>query len=192
VDRTLFLYINGLAGKIPAVDGFFRGFSNDYFAVITCCLIMVWLWFGTSDAVRQTSQKAVLVAAISIGLTNLIVAISNHFYFRIRPFNTLPEESVHLLFYRPTDSSFPANLAAVLFAIAVPVFMKNKAYGSVLLVIAALGSFGRVYMGIHYPFDVLGGAAFGTLGAFLAMGAIRLVSPLEKYLMNLLRKLNLY
>jgi undecaprenyl-diphosphatase len=191
-DRAIFLFINGLAGKVSFFDGFFRGISNDYFAVITSCLILIWLWFGTRDvAWRQINQRAVLTAAVSIGLTNLLVLISNHFYFRERPFNALPEGSVHLLFYRPTDSSFPSNLAAVLFAIAVPIFMKNKVYGGLLLVIAVLGSFGRVFMGVHYPLDILGGWAFGTAGAFLATGTIWAISPLVNLIMTLLRKMNL-
>ncbi len=189
-DRALFLYINGLAGKVSIIDGLFRGLSNDYFPVIGCCLILIWLWFGTRDATRrQINQKAVLTAAIGIGLANLLVLICNLFYFRARPFAELPPDSVRLLFYKPTDSSFPSNLAAVLFAIAVPVFVKNKSFGAVLLMIAVLSSFGRIYIGIHYPLDVLGGAAIGTLAAWLAFGAIRLISPLVNYLMNLLRKL---
>jgi len=190
IDTILFQYINGLAGKIPVIDVFFKGFSNDYFAAITCCLILIWLWFGTRDpARRDINQRAVLVAAISIGLTNALVAISNAVYFRTRPFDILPLQEMHLLFYRPTDPSFPSNLAAVLFAIAVPVFLKNKSWGTVLLVIATLAGFGRVFMGIHYPFDILGGAFVGTLGAFCALGTARLINPLINIIMKFLRKI---
>jgi undecaprenyl-diphosphatase len=191
-DRALFLYINGLAGKVPIVDGFFRGISNDYFAVISCCLILIWLWFGTRGAERrQIYQRTVLIAAISIGLASLLMLMVNQFYFRPRPFNELPPGSVHLLFYRPTDSSFPSNLAAVLFAIAIPVIIKIRSYGSILLAIAVLSSFGRIYIGVHYPLDVLGGAVIGTLGALLAYGASWLIAPLMDFLMHLLRKLYL-
>ena len=191
-DRALFLYINGLAGKVPVIDGLFRGISNDFFGVISCCLILIWLWFGMRDiAWRQINQQAVMTAAISIGLTSLLVVISNYFYFRVRPFNALAPDSVHLLFYKPTDSSFPSNLAAVLFAIAIPVFIKNKVYGSVLLAMAVLISIGRIYIGVHYPLDILGGVAFGAVGALLAFGVIWLISPLVNFLMNLLRKVYL-
>lgn len=192
LDTQLFLHINGLVGKVPVIDRFFQGISNDYFAVISCCLILIWLWFGTRDAARrEINQKAVITAAMSIGLASLLVLICNLFLFRTRPFVDLPESSVHLLFYRPTDSSFPSNLAAVLFAIAIPIFFKNKTYGSVLLVIAVLASFGRVYIGIHYPFDVLGGAVIGALGALMAYGVSRLLAPVINFLMSLLRKLNI-
>ena len=150
------------------------------------------MWFGTREAARRdNNQRAVITAVISIGLASLIVLICNHYYFRVRPFNELPAGSVHLLFYRPRDSSFPANLAAVVFAIAVPVFVKNKGYGAVLLAIAILSSIGRIYIGIHYPLDILGGAAIGTLAAFLAFGVVRLGSPLIDFFMNLLRRVSL-
>jgi undecaprenyl-diphosphatase len=192
IDTRLFYFINGMAGKIAVIDRFFKGISNDYFAAITCCLILLWLWFGTRDpAKRDINQRAVLVAAISIGLTNLLVFISNTLYFRTRPFDMLPVYDINLLFYRPTDPSFPSNLAAVLFANAIPIFMKNKGWGIVLLVIATLASFGRVYMGIHYPFDILGGAAVGVIGAFLALGTARLITPLINLIMKFLRKISL-
>jgi undecaprenyl-diphosphatase len=190
IDTILFQYINGLAGKVPIIDDFFKGLSNDYFAAITCCLILIWLWFGTKDpARRDINQRAVLVAAISIGLTNALVAISNAVYFRTRPFDILPMYDINLLFYRPTDPSFPSNLAALLFAIAIPIFMKNKSWGTVLLVIATLASFGRVYMGIHYPFDILGGAAVGAIGALCALGTARLITPLINLIMKFLKKI---
>jgi undecaprenyl-diphosphatase len=174
---------------VPFFDGLFRGISNDFFSVIICSLILMWLWFGTRDAVlRQINQQAVITAAISIGLVSLLVTISNHFYFRARPFTELPQGSVNLLFYRPTDSSFPSNLTAVLFAITMPVFIKNKVYGSVLLVIAVLSSFGRIYIGVHYPLDVLGGVVFGIAGALLALGVSRIISPLTNFLIRWLQK----
>jgi undecaprenyl-diphosphatase len=192
IDTRLFYLINGLAGKVAIIDRFFKGISNDYFAAITCCLILIWLWFGTRDAARRDiNQRAVLVAAISIGLTNLLVFISNLVYFRTRPFDNLPMYDVNLLFYRPTDPSFPSNLAAVLFAIAIPIFVKNRSWGTVLLIIATLASFGRVYMGIHYPFDILGGAMVGAIGAFMAMGTAWLITPLINLIMKFLRKISL-
>jgi undecaprenyl-diphosphatase len=192
MDTQLFLYLNGLTVKAPFIGWFFRGISNDYFSIIICCLILVWLWFGTRGADRrQIIQQAIIITIISVLLANILVAISNNFYFRIRPFNQLAPGTVNLLFYPPTDSTFPSNLAATLFSLAIPIFIKNKAYGSVLLVTAALCSIGRIFIGIHYPLDILGGAVFGAAGAFLAVWINRWILPQINLLLRWLRKIYL-
>jgi undecaprenyl-diphosphatase len=185
-DTSILLFINGLTGKIPAIDGFFKGFSNDYFPVITACLVLIWMWFATRDSQqREINRRAVITAVFSIGLVSAIVKLSDLVYFRPRPFNVLPSGSLNLLFYRPTDSSFPSNLAAVVFAIAVTVFVKNKTYGSFLLALAVLSSFGRVYMGVHYPLDIVGGASAGVIASAIAYGFARLLRPAINYVLNL-------
>ena len=174
-DTSVFQFINGLAGHIRIIDEFFKGISNDYIALITACLILVWLWFATRNvSQRLNNQRAVLSAMMSLGIASILMLIINHFYFRPRPFNVLPADSINLLFYKPHDSSFPSNLAAVIFALAIPIFIHNKKWGGVLLGFAFLCSLGRVYLGVHYPLDILGGAFVGTLAAFAAEGLSRI------------------
>jgi undecaprenyl-diphosphatase len=187
-DTGVFLFINGLAGKIPVLDEFFKGISNDYFTLILTCLILVWVWFGTRDSLkREINQKAIITAIISIGLVSAMVAVMNQFYFRDRPFNTLPADSINLLYYRPHDSSFPANFAAVIFALVLPVFFKNKPFGGFLLTLAIVACFGRIYIGIHYPLDIVGGLAIGLLASILAYLISRRFSPLLSFVINRLQ-----
>jgi undecaprenyl-diphosphatase len=189
-DASLFLFINGLAGKIPVIDEFFKGISNDYFSIIAACLVFIWLWFATRNAIqRDKNQRAVIAAAISIGFASIFIAICDHFHFRARPFNELPGGSVNLLFYKPTDSSFPSNFAAVIFAMATPIFIKNKRFGSFLLFLALLSSFGRVFIGVHYPLDVIAGAALGILAGFLSLGVSRVLKPVLDFMFILFRKI---
>lgn len=191
-DTDVFLWINGFAGKIAFLDEFFKGISNDYFPFITACLVLIWLWFGTRDSLlREKNQRAVIAAIISIGIVSGLVLLCNHFYFRERPFNTLPASSINIIFYKPTDSSFPSNVAAVIFAIAITIIIKNRKYGYWLLALAFLSSFGRVYMGVHYPLDILGGAALGALAAFISLGIVRYIKLLPDLVLKLLRMLSL-
>jgi undecaprenyl-diphosphatase len=191
-DTSVFLWINGLAGRVAFFDEFFKGIANDYFAIITGCLVLVWMWFATRDIVqREKDQRTVMLAMISIGIASALMLLCNHFYFRTRPFDNLPAGSIHLLFYKPTDSSFPSNIAAVVFSIAVAVCIKNRKYGAWLLVLAALTGFGRVYMGVHYPLDVLGGAALGTLASFISLGIIWIIKPLPDLILKIARILAL-
>jgi undecaprenyl-diphosphatase len=191
-DTSLFLLINGLAGKIPAVDEFFKGIANDYFALISACMILIWLWFAASDKTqREKNQRGVMAAAMSIGLAAGIMAICAMVFHRPRPFVTLDGNTVNLLFYRPTDSSFPSNFAAIIFAFVVPVLVYNKRFGLGLLALALLGSFGRVFLGVHYPLDVAVGAGIGIITGFLALGVSRLLKPLLDFLLIIFRKMNL-
>ena len=188
-DTSIFSFINGLAGKVPFIDEFFKGISNDYFSIISACLILIWLWFATRDPLkREENQRAVIAAMISVGFANVLVIICNHFYYGLRPFEELTSDSVNLLFYRPTDSSFPSNFAAVTFAIATPILIKNFKYGLLLLVLAILSSCGRIYIGVHYPLDVIAGAIVGIITGFLALGTNRLIEPLLNRIFSLLRK----
>jgi undecaprenyl-diphosphatase len=191
-DTSVFLWINGLAGRVAVIDEFFKGIANDYFAIITACLVLVWMWVATRDsAEREKNQRIVLTTMISIGIASALMVLCNHLYFRTRPFDSLPAGSVNLLFYQPTDSSFPSNYAAVLFAAAIPILIKNRKYGYWLLALAVLSSFGRVYIGIHYPLDVLAGAAVGTVACFISFGIMWVIKPLADLILKIVRILNL-
>jgi undecaprenyl-diphosphatase len=190
-DTSVFLFINGLAGRVPFIDAIFKGVGDDYFLPVIVCLILVTVWLGTRDFTRRKINQTAILAAISgMGIGTGFVALCNLRWFRIRPFYVLPDQ-VHLLFYKPTDSSFPSNFAAVLFGIAFPVIFYNKKLGIVLLVIAVLGGFSRIFIGIHYPLDVLAGAGIGIFSGLVAYGAIRLLRPLVDYILLLLRKVYL-
>ena len=68
-------------------------------------------------------------------------------------------------------SSFPSGHAATAFAAAVAVGLLHRRLLAPLVVLAGLIAFSRVYLGVHYPFDVLAGAAIGT-GIALALAPL--------------------
>ncbi len=160
----MFLFINGLGGHFALIDDFVSGIANDYFLIVGFFLVLIALWFGTRDAVqRRINQTAAISAIISLGIAQALVDILNIFYFRPRPFTILP---TRLLFYAPTDSSFPSYAATIAFAIAFGTFFISRKAGVIMLVLASMLAFARVYVGIHYPSDVLGGAAIGCVVAW--------------------------
>lgn len=186
-DQNLFLWINGLAGHIGFIDDIFKGLASDYFFIVATGLVLVALWFGVREAnLRQKTQKIVLAALASIGITQVFVIILNAIFTRTRPFDEL---TVNLLFYQPTDSSFPSNAIAIVTAAAVAVFFINRKAGWLLICFVALYSLARVYVGIHYPLDVLGGAAIGGFTALLMVGLFKLIEPLSSLVLKLLRNL---
>ncbi len=186
VDETLFLWINGLAGKLPLLDEFLKGIANDYFFIVSSCLVLLALWFGTREIhQRVENQKAIIGALVSLGIATGIVRIFNLFYFSPRPFTQLP---TNLLFYQPTDPSFPSHSTAIVFAIAIAILLADRKAGIFLLFLAFLLGFSRIYVGVHYPSDVLGGAAIGAATAFLIFRLIKLLEPWPSRLLGLIRR----
>ena len=96
-------------------------------------------------------------------------------YFRPRPFVDL---DVTRLFYPPTDSSFPSNAIAAAFGLAAVVWGVNRPVGTVLLIGASLYGFARVYAGVHYPLDIIGGALIGAVVAVIVLRLRGLAAPI--------------
>jgi len=158
-DKNIFLAINGLVGKAPLFDSLIKLVVNEYFVPVTLSLVLLYLWFRPGRD-QAKNQQALSIAFFSILVTNLIIALSNHFITRERPFEQLPTS---LLFYKPTDPSFPSNAAAVGFVLATAIWIVNRRVGVWAIVLAAFYAFSRVYAGVHFPSDVLVGASLGLL-----------------------------
>ncbi len=186
VDETIFLWINGLAGKLPLLDEFMKGIANDYFFIVGSCLVLLALWFGTREIhQREENQKAIINASASLGIATGIVRIFNLLYSSPRPFTQLP---TNLLFYQPTDPSFPSQSTAIIFALAIAILLADRKAGAFLLLIAFLHGFARIYVGVHYPSDVLGGAAIGAATAFLVFRLSKFLEPWPSRLLGLIRR----
>jgi undecaprenyl-diphosphatase len=79
----------------------------------------------------------------------------------------------------------------VIFAIAFAIFLANRKVGGFLLLFACLHAFSRVYVGVHYPFDVLVGAAGGMFIAFIVIWVIKALEKWVNIIMGIARKLYL-
>lgn len=176
LDRALYRWINSYVGDFPLLDSLVRLLINEYFVPVGLALGLLFLWFGgRGEAERRRWQEAVIVAAFAVGLANLAVAISNSVYYRQRPFVDMPD--ARLLFYPPPDSTFPSNGTALGFAIATSVLLRAGRASWPFYALALAFCLARLFGGIHYPFDILGGAAVGVLGALLADLLLRRLEP---------------
>jgi undecaprenyl-diphosphatase len=192
-DEQVLLWISGLAGRFSLLDSIIRVVVNDYFIPVILSLLLLALWFiGKNMKVRERYQRTVLQAAASMGITNGFVKIINLFYFRTRPFEAIPEllPQIDRLFYRPTDSSFPSNAAAVVFAAATAVWFGHRKMGITLYLLAFLMCFARIYAGAHYPLDIIGGMVLGAITAYFTIKIVfPICEPMTAFVIWVTRKL---
>lgn len=96
---------------------------------------------------------------------------------RIRPCDI--KDAVRLLIPYPSDYSFPSGHTAVSFAAASALYFAGEKYlWKAALVLAAFIAFSRMYLYVHYPTDILGGALLGILCGYLGC---RIVQKTEQY-----------
>lgn len=161
MDYTLYKAINGLSGSSPA-DGVFKLLANDLPAAFVALVALAFLFPWPSRRTERRSGAVLATAAAGLGL--LINQPIAHAVDRVRPYVAHPGHA-HLLIARSHDPSFPSDHATGAFALAVGIWLYDRVLGSVLLILATLLGFARVYVGTHYPGDVAGGALIGAAAA---------------------------
>ena len=123
---------------------------------------------------RKTGAVVVVALLIDAILCN---GILKPFIARIRPCDI--NDAVRLLIPYPSDYSFPSGHTAVSFAAASALYFAGEKYlWKAALVLAAFIAFSRMYLYVHYPTDILGGALLGILCGYLGC---RIVQKTEQY-----------
>ena len=158
MDYQLEQWLNGPAGHQPLVDNL-AVFIAAHAELAFILLVAIWFLTGTIAA-RPDDQKGALSALVAAGFALLANSLIAHAWVRPRPFLT-HAGTVHLLLTHSPDASFPSDHAAAAFAIATVLVTFHRRAGTAALAFAAVMSVARVYVGDHYPGDVLAGAVIG-------------------------------
>lgn len=118
---------------------------------------------------RKTGYAAVLSLIFGVIVTNLLL---KNIVARPRPFAEI--EALIPLIAKPTDFSFPSGHTTASFAVALVMLrMLPKKFGIPAVVLAALVAFSRLYLGVHYPTDVLAGFVIALVGSTLSVWIVR-------------------
>jgi len=176
IDDPLLRLMNGAMLKVPAFDSLV-GFllrPSAIFRFGPALAVVTWAWFTPHPEHAQRRQKLITVLAAVVLALVLDRVLALTLPFRDRPifrpelaFVTAPGFVADAREW----SAFPSDHAAVAFALAAGLWSVAPRYGvlvgSVLSVAVLLP---RVYMGLHHPSDIVGGALIGVL-AWLGLAA---------------------
>jgi undecaprenyl-diphosphatase len=159
-DTALFYWING-RGQNVFFD-WFMPFITDL-RNFTYVLLGLSLWVLWKE--RKAGVVFLVFVILTLSITDLISSdILKDWVGRVRPCHVLT--GVHKLAGCNTSYSFPSSHAVNIFAAAFFLAPLSKRLALVVYAIAALVGYSRVYIGIHYPTDVIGGASIGLLIAW--------------------------
>lgn len=169
VQDWSFREVNDLAEATGWLHGPVRIWAA-YGVVLFALLLLAGWWRArsTGDPRRvATALWAPLGVLLAVGLNQPL----GHAVAERRPYDVLPH--VLVLVPRTTDFSFPSDHAVMAGAVAAGLWWTDRRLGLVAAAAALLMAFARVYVGAHYPLDVLAGLAFGALVTSLALVVLR-------------------
>ncbi|KUO94676.1 undecaprenyl-diphosphatase [Ferroacidibacillus organovorans] len=184
-DVTVFHAVNNIAGHQPVLDAVMIFFATGAPYLYGALFIIGWFVLPKADRDRR---HGLVVSALSGVLALVINVLIGHAFYRPRPFVALPQGTFHQLIPHVADSSFPSDHAAGSFGFAFGVQKYGpRIYRYLFMVVAIIVSIARVYVGVHWPTDVIAGFFVGLISSLVIRRFEKYVRPLTDWMMRLFR-----
>lgn len=166
LDISLFRIVNGWAGRLDLLDGF--GIFAAVFLLPLLGVLLLLAAFTVKRLREEHWYEMPLKALIAAGIGYIVRYALGILVARPRPFVALQDVNALVL----TDvheayRSFPSGHATLAFAIAFTVYKQDRDWGIAFLILAAVVAMGRVFVGVHFPLDIVAGALVGICSGWI-------------------------
>jgi undecaprenyl-diphosphatase len=164
-DRETFIYLNGLG--IEQLDGFWSVVTNitTWIPLFVLFFVLLYLKNARREALIMTCLTVLLLAVIVLSMQ-----LTKEYVARLRPNNDVDVNTLIRILKSPTNYSFFSGHAASSFGITtlIVLFLRKKVRWAWFFYIwPFIFASSRIYVGVHYPVDIIVGAFVGLVYAFL-------------------------
>lgn len=162
-NQEIFLQIYSLTGKNSFLDALMI-FGAVYLIWITAFLVLILGVFGSNK-----EKRALLLSVIGVIVTWILIFVIRLFIFEPRPFITL---SINPLINEAGFAAFPSIHTALMAVTAFAYLFAKSKWTPLFIFFLIWVALARIYVGVHYPFDILGGVLVSFLAVYLSKGRL--------------------
>ncbi len=176
LDAEFFLLLNARLTH-PILDRVMTAMTTqeNWYPILGAIFVAMLIWGG------RKGRLAAIMLIVAIALTDQITcSLMKPIFGRIRPCNVFGADEFRLLVDRSVAFSFPSAHAANSFAMATVASWRYRKFALLFYVIAAAVAHSRVYVGVHYPLDVIVGAAVGIALGWTTIIIVQVVARVAK------------
>jgi len=181
MDYKIFKIINQLAGRYSILDMLMILVSNKVRYLFAFVLMSMWF---RGHSYRKVSRYALISAAFTLLIDMLIQC----FYFKPRPFI---KHRVGILIPSKMNSAFLSKHTLLATAVATSIFLRERVFGSVMWGMSLLTGFSRIWVGHHYPSDIVRSLFIGSLTSIIVekvFGSLKIMNRKSKKYYAQIRK----
>ncbi|MEU1449670.1 MULTISPECIES: phosphatase PAP2 family protein [Streptomyces] len=180
VDGSLFTTVTDFARDTPWLNTPIELWTNAGLGVFAVLMLMGW-WNARHRDDR--SMALALAAPVAVVAAFAVAEVAKKLVAEVRPCYSLPHAYLVDACPARTDYAFPSGHSTTAFAAVAALWLLDRRLSAIAAVFAVLEGFTRVYVGAHYPHDVLGAALLALPVAYLASRLMsRLATPLVAHL----------
>ena len=160
LNEKLFLVINAGANEPTWILNCAIGAAEILIYVVPLFFLVMWLWSNSIQ--REVLIRASVVAFLGVGINQIIGVVWMH-----------PRPSMiglgHTLVQHAADSSSPSDHVTVLSAVTITLLLARAVVPGLLFLLAGIGvAWARIFLGVHFPFDMIG-AVIVAIGSYIVV-----------------------
>ncbi|MES1041661.1 undecaprenyl-diphosphatase [Peribacillus simplex] len=173
MNSKLFRMINNLGKQYPDLNPFFV-FIAEYMIFFLVLAVLIFLFSR-----RNKNRIMVICAFITLVISEILAKIAGQFHTNYQPFAELP--NVNKLVEKAVNNSFPSDHTIIFFSFCITFWLFKRGWGFLWGILAVLVGISRIWVGVHYPADVLVGAIISIVSATIVYQIVLKLSLTKKF-----------